>query len=282
MNPATSWIGSSTDHYENFPVASWLLPKSARPPIAAVYRFARYADDVADEGIVEDSVRLQELERLRSALISTEPEQPPTHHPMVSAIKPYFATFGLEAQWFVDLLSAFAQDVAIKRHPDRQHLMDYCRRSAEPVGKIVLQVFGRLNPVTEPLSNAICSALQLINFLQDFAHDWRIGRLYVPLDELAAAGLNERIIEDAVSAQCAPLPLRALFAQQARFARQLLDSGRPLFAQVPLRLRLELRSVVAGGSRVLDKLARGGYDPILQRPALGKRDILPTLIEGLR
>lgn len=278
MTAATPWIGSSTDHYENFPVASWLLPRSARPPIAAVYRFARYADDVADEGSVDDETRLRELERLRIAVVSPSNDQ----HPLVAQIRPFFGSFGLEAQWFVDLLSAFSQDVRVKRHPDRAHLMDYCRRSADPVGKIVLQVFGRRNQTTEPLSNSICSALQLINFLQDFARDWRVGRLYIPQDELLLAGLDEKSIEEAVQLNRAPEHLRTLIKRQAQYAQNLLDSGKPLFPLVPWRLGLELRAIVAGGSRILEKLASSGFDPIASRPKLSKRDILPSLIRSLR
>ncbi len=277
MTSVSPWVGSSTDHYENFPVASWLLPKFARAPIAAVYRFARYADDVADEGIVDNAARLQELERLRLAVVSPGVVE----HPAVTSLAPYFATYGLDTQWFVDLLSAFSQDVQTKRHPDRRQLMDYCRRSADPIGKIVLQVFGVRTGETETFSNAICSALQLINFLQDFAHDWRVGRLYIPLEELHRAELDEAAIEAAVGERRASHKLCALIEQQALMARQLLDSGRPLFGRVPLRLRLELRAVVAGGSRILDKLAASGFDPIKTRPSLTKRDLLPTLIGGL-
>ena len=278
MTAATPWIGSSTDHYENFPVASWLLPQSARPPIAAVYRFARYADDIADEGSVDDETRLQELERLRLAVVSPANAQ----HPIVAQLRPFLGSFGLETQWFLDLLSAFAQDVQVKRHPDRAHLMDYCRRSADPVGKIVLQVFGCRNRATEPLSNSICSALQLINFLQDFANDWRVGRLYIPEDELLMAGLDEKCIEDAIRQHRAPQQLRMLIERQAQFAQNLLDSGKPLFSLVPWRLGLELRAIVAGGSRILEKLASSGFDPIASRPKLSKRDILPSLIRSLR
>ncbi len=278
MTAATPWVGSSTDHYENFPVASWLLPKSARPPIAAVYRFARYADDVADEGSANDEARLQELERLRVSLESPVSSS----HPMVDQMRPYFDACGLETQWFIDLLSAFSQDVRINRHPNRAHLMDYCRRSADPIGKIVLQVFGRRNSVTEPLSNAICSALQLINFLQDFALDWRAGRLYIPQDELLISGLDEQNIEQAIQQRRSPEQLRMLIERQAHFAQNLLISGKPLFSQVPWRLGLELRAVVAGATRVLEKLAASGFDPIALRPKLLKRDILPILIGGFR
>lgn len=294
MSNATPWIGTSADHYENFPVASWLLPRSARPPIAAVYAFARYADDVADEGQLPDQQRLSELERLRLAVTALSPapadpcapHQSTSHaavsHPMVSPLGIHLTRHQLQASWLLDLLSAFEQDVRIKRHSDRAHLMNYCRRSADPIGKIVLQVFGRLNPRTEPASNAICSALQLINFLQDFGNDWRVGRLYIPQDELAHAGVDEADIEQSVRAGSASRPLRRVIAAQADFARALLVQGQPLLAQVPFRLSLELRAIVAGGHRVLDKLAASDFDPIAARPKLSKRDIVPALLRGLR
>lgn len=292
QNMATPWVGSAADHYENFPVASWLLPASARAPIAAVYQFARYADDVADEGSAAPDVRLAELSRMQRALdcLKVGPMLPgnaggesgSAPHPRVEPLRPFFRTHGLQTDWFSDLLSAFAQDVSVKRHPDRAHLMDYCRRSANPVGRIVLQVCAQRRAQTEPLSDAICSSLQLINFLQDFAHDWRIGRLYVPLDELAAAGLDEAAIDTDVRAGRARPALRALLADQARIARELMVSGQPLVRIVGWRLGLELRAVVAGGLRVLDKLAGSGFDPIERRPKLGKADILPALAGALR
>lgn len=293
MTAATPWVGSTADHYENFPVASWLLPASARAPIGAVYRFARYADDVADEGDAAPCARLEELSRMRQALaafdgaslagVDTAGLPPvPTGHPLVEPLRAYMSSHGLQASWFADLLSAFAQDVTVKRHPTRYHLMDYCRRSANPVGQIVLQVCGQRRAQTVPLSDAICSALQLINFLQDFAQDWRIGRLYIPIDELTGAGLSEADIDADVSAGAARPALRRLIEVQAGQARALMLSGRPLRRMVGWRLGLELRAVIAGGLRVLDKLARSGFDPIARRPRLNKADIVPTLVSGWR
>lgn len=282
MSVATPWIGSATDHYENFPVASWLLPASARAPIAAVYRFARYADDVADEGNADNSARLAELERLRQAVLALAEPDSSAAHPIVSPLRPYLASHHLKPEWFLALLSAFAQDVTVKRHPDRAHLLDYCSRSADPVGKVVLAVFGRLDKTTEPWSNAICSALQLINFLQDFPRDWQVGRLYIPLDVLSHSHLGEDHISDCVKAGAASAALRQVIAHEASQARALLDAGRPLIRAVPLRLSLELRAIVAGGARVLDKLAASGFDPIARRPALAKADLLPTLLGAWR
>lgn len=264
---------TGVDHYENFPVASALVPRRLRPAIVAIYRFARYADDVADEGDAPPHERLAELERLRAAVAG----EAGADHPIVAQLRPHLKAHGLASAEFVALLSAFAQDVRVHRYPDRAALLDYCSRSANPVGRLVLQLFGARGPRTEPLSDAICSALQLINFLQDFAIDWSRGRLYLPLDELAADGIDERRIAEAVDARRAPDALRVHIGRQAARCAALLESGEPLLAQVPLRLAIELRAVLAGGRRILEQLAASHHDPIARRPRLGWRDAVPLM-----
>lgn len=275
---APPWVGNGTDHYENFPVGSWLLPAALRPAVAAIYRFARYADDVADEGSAAPAQRLAELERLRRAL-SPGAE---SAHPIVEQLLPHLAQHALDRQSLLDLLSAFAQDVQVKRYASQGQLMDYCRRSANPVGRLMLQLFGCARPETLAHSDAICSALQLINFAQDVRVDWAKDRVYLPLDALAAAGLDDRSVGSAVAQGRADARLRGVIAQFAAGARRLLDSGRPLVGQVPLRLGLELRVIIAGGRRILDLLERNGHDPIEARPALRTRDLLPILAGALR
>ena len=269
---ATGWI-TGVDHYENFPVGSVLVPRALRPAVVAIYRFARYADDVADEGDALPQERLDELARLREALGRDDGHG----HPAVDALRPYVLAHRLPADDFLALLSAFEQDVTVKRYEDHEALLDYCRRSADPVGRLVLQLFGARGPRTEPLSDAICSALQLINFLQDFALDWSRGRLYLPLDDLRGAGLDEAAIDAAVRAARAPADLRAVFARQARRCSALLESGASLTGLVPTRLALELRAILAGGRRILERLERDGFDPIARRPKLGWPDA-PALI----
>lgn len=262
---------SVAQHYENFPVGSWLVPQRLRPAFAAIYRFARYADDIADEGNDLPEQRLAELTRLHAALDGQ------TTHPVVAALIPYIERHGLEPAHLHDLLSAFEQDVRGLRYANFAAVLDYCSRSANPVGALVLELFGRDDSTNRHHSNAICSALQLINFLQDLAEDWQRGRLYLALDELHQAGLAEGDIAAAVTAGRAPPALRALIARQSRRAQQMLAAGAPLLATVPARLRLELRAVLAGATRVLTKLERGGYDPIARRPVLGWSDALPLL-----
>jgi squalene synthase HpnC len=258
---------TSVDHYENFPVASWLVPAPLRPAIAAIYRFARYADDVADEGNAAPSQRLAELDRLAFAL-----RDPHTSEAVVTALHPHLLAHQLPIKPFEALLSAFRQDVTTLRYPDHAALADYCHRSAEPVGELVLRLVDAWRADTREPSGQICSALQLITFLQDLAIDWRRGRLYLPLDELHAAGLDVDVLDEAARSGRASPALRQLIAEQAGRARWLLDSGAALIPLVPTRLAWELRAIVAGGFRVLDRLAAGSHDPFAERPTLGWRD----------
>jgi phytoene synthase len=303
---AGGWI-TGVDHYENFPVGSLLVPRTLRPAVVAIYRFARYADDVADEGDAPAEQRLAELERLRRALggagplLQTQTRAEPQigsagaapsgsyndlgpqddlgiqTHPVVDALREHIRTHRLSVANFLALLCAFEQDVTVSRYPDREALLEYCRHSADPIGRLMLQLFGAFGPRSAPLSDAICTALQLINFLQDFALDWSRGRLYLPMDELRAAGLDESRIDAAVRDGRAPPELRALIETQARHCARLLDTGTPLVRQVPARLAWELRAIIAGGRRILEQLRRDGFDPIARRPKLGWRDA-PALI----
>ncbi len=262
---------NAAGHYENFPVASMLVPAPLRPAITAVYRFARHADDLADEGDAPAPVRLAALDALAADLRAPAPLAP-----VVAELHPHLRAHGLPVEPFEALLSAFRQDVTSSRQPDFASLAHYCSRSADPVGEIVLRLFGAWHAGTRVASSQVCTALQLINFVQDLAPDWRRGRLYVPLDELAAAGLSERDNAAASAAGRASAPLRALVRAQAARARAMLCAGvRALVPQVPRRLGWELRAVAAGGLRILDRLARQGDDPFAARPSLGWRDAAP-------
>ena len=264
------WHGVA--HYENFPVASWLVPSAMRPAVTALYRFARYADDVADEGEHPPQERLAELARLEHAL-----DEPAPGHPLVAPLMPHLTAQPQARDECRALLSAFRQDVSVTRHADFAALQDYCARSAAPVGRLMLGLFGCRREALLAPSDAICTALQLINFLQDMAIDWSRGRLYIALDELRAAGLDEAAIERAVRTGQADAPLRGLIEGQARRCAALLEAGAPLVSEVPWRLGLELRGVLAGGRRILELLARGGYDPFARRPRLDAGDV-PALL----
>jgi squalene synthase HpnC len=274
MPAAASW--SAVDHYENFPVASRLLPARLRPAVVAIYRFARHADDLADEGDLDAAARLSGLQTLRTAIESATPlvDEPA----VVSALRPVIGRHQLPIPLFLDLLSAFEQDARGFRHRSRDDLLDYCRRSANPVGRLMLALFEVPDEAAAlACSDSICTGLQLANFLQDLAIDLARGRVYLPEDRLAARGLVAADLHRAVVTGEAPEPLRRVIEAQARWAESLLREGSALSARVGWRFSLELRLIVAGGLRILEQLKRSGYDPIARRPRLRGHDALALL-----
>jgi len=279
--PAVASPVHGVEHYENFPVASWLMPARLRPAVVAIYRFARHADDVADEGDATDAERLDALAALRDDLARARDGRAP-RATVVADLVPHVLEHRLDWSRFEALLSAFEQDVTVHRYPDFETLIDYCRRSADPVGHLVLALAGRLDAGTREASDRICSALQLINFLQDAAIDGARGRVYLPLDSLARHGATEADVARAVVDRRASPRLRACIADETARAAALLAGGAGLPAQVGGRLGWELRAIVAGGARILAKLSAGGHDPFAARPALTGRDALPLLGAVLR
>ena len=266
------------DHYENFPVASWLLPARLRPPIEAIYAFARGADDIADEGELPDAARLEGLGRYRRALDEIEAGATPPDPPFIrlaGAVRAYALPLSL----LRDLLDAFAQDVTKRRYATYAELLDYSRRSANPIGRLVLHCFekteGRTGPDSGPTStfsreqsDAICSALQFINFWQDVAGDWKKGRVYLPQEDLARFGVRE----EQIARQEVDDAWRALMAFECARSRQLLLSGGPLARALPGRLGLEIRATIHGGAAILDKIEAAAGDVFRHRPVLGKWD----------
>ena len=257
-------------HYENFPVASRLLPASMRPHIAAIYAFARIADDMADEGQRTDASRLADLNhwgaRLDRAIAGGRDEEP--HREVFVALRHSIVARRLPVTLFHDLLSAFAQDVTVKRYATWEELLDYCRRSANPVGRLVLRVAGRQQEALDRASDAVCTALQLTNFWQDLRIDWNRGRLYVPGSVWRGAGATEA----ALSGDRLPAEWRAALGDAIGYTRALFDRGRAVCDGVSGRLRYELRATWLGGSRILDKLEASGCDPYVRRPQLSWTD----------
>lgn len=253
-------------HYENFPVASRLLPRRLRRPIAVVYAFARSADDFADEGDLPVEVRLSLLDEYVARLDAVR-DGLALSDPVFIALRDMRAQCSLPLEPFYDLLSAFRQDVIQKRYADFAQLLDYCRRSANPVGRLVLHLSGEATTENLRDSDAICTALQLINFWQDLAQDFDDNhRIYLPQDEMAAWAITEaHFIERRGDAA-----LRGLLQQQIARARRLLLSGAPLGMRLKGRLGLEIRATINGGLRVLDALAR--RDNPFARPRLRRRD----------
>jgi squalene synthase HpnC len=267
----------AVDHYENFPVASLLLPARLRTPVRAIYAFARSADDLADEGDAPPAARLAALagydEALRRMMQPGVPDMP-----LFADLQNAVRTSNLPLQPFHDLLSAFSQDVVTTRYADFPALLDYCARSANPVGKLMLHLYAAANPENLRASDAICSALQIINFLQDVAIDWRKQRIYLPLDDLHRFSVTEAQIAAGVVDDA----WRALMAFEVERTRELMRSGAPLAVRLPGRIGWELRLVVQGGLRILDRIEAAGYDVFRRRPVLGTRDWIAIGVAALR
>ena len=280
-------LSAGVGHYENFPVASWLCPPALRPAVVALYHFARTADDIADEGDLGAGERLALLAAYRQALdqcLSGQADAqawPQVFGPLARAAQAH----ALPAAPLHDLLSAFEQDV---RHTatghgvaDTAELLAYCRLSANPIGRLLLHLYGVSDGHSLAQSDAICSALQLINFWQDVAVDHARDRHYLPADALARHGLSladfSASSNAAVMNRCA-----ALLAELCEQARALMLQGAPLTRRLPGRAGWELRLVVQGGLLVLDKIAAIGHRSWLQRPTVGRADLPRLLWRAMR
>lgn len=285
MSPSPHPLTSEVGHYENFPVASWLCPPAIRPAVVAIYHFARTADDLADEGDATADQRLQALADYRAALDHALSAEGPVPHggrwagvwpPLARAV----ATHHLPVALLHDLLNAFEQDVrhtaTRHRYADTAELLAYCQLSANPIGRLLLHLYGITDAAASAQSDAVCSALQLINFWQDISVDHARGRHYLPGDLLTRYGVA---IEDfspgavpEVQARC-----REVVVACCQQARTLMLQGAPLVHRIPGRAGWELRLVVQGGLRTLDKIEAIGFRTWVQRPALGSLD-LPRLL----
>jgi len=257
-------------HYENFPVASRLLPRSMRPHVAAVYAFARMADDIADEGVRPPAERQRLLDGWQAKLHEAVRTGAADDEIFV-ALAHTIETHRLPVSLFDDLISAFRQDTMTGRYATWRDVLDYCRRSANPVGRLVLRIAGCNDPARDRESDAFCTALQLANFWQDLAIDWQRGRLYVPAEAYEPCGAR---LADLDARRLTPAWRDALQGVAAR-TRVLFDEGRPVCDAVRGRLRYELRLTWLGGTRILDRLEAAGYDVFARRPTLGARDALP-------
>lgn len=277
MTPLPDDRRRPAEHYENFPVASWLCPPRLRRPIAAIYWFARTADDIADEGDATVEARLAALFTYRNNLRAClEGNTASGRWPGVfSALAAAAAEFRLPPQPLHDLLDAFEQDVrktaAGAGYADRQELLAYCSRSANPVGRLLLHLYGVQDAASLAQSDAICSALQLANFWQDLSVDVPRGRYYLPADDCRRYGLGP----DAPASWATHPQAPALVADLCGWTRELMLSGAPLVHQVPGRAGWELRFVVQGGLRILRKIEAIGHRSLQTRPKIRPADLLP-------
>jgi hydroxysqualene synthase len=256
----------SVNHYENFPVASILCPPKLRSAVAAIYWFARTADDLADEGDQDSSTRHHDLQAYRADLLKLVAGQPISDRwkPVLEPLSPVIERHQLPVPLFTDLLSAFEQDLVQSEYCDRTQLLDYCLRSANPIGRLLLQLYGVQDDKALRQSDAICSALQLANFWQDVSVDVKRGRLYLPLQDCARHGVNK---DQVLAGQDSP-SLRSALRELVAWTRCLMHTGAPLVHQLPGRAGWELRLVVQGGLRILDTIERLNFATMNQRPTL--------------
>jgi squalene synthase HpnC len=257
----------SVAHYENFPVASLLLPGRLRRPVSVIYRFARSADDFADEGDLPPAARLALLDGYRAELDRLKAGLAPAT-PLFRELGPVIVAQRLPFALFYDLLDAFSQDVTKQRYASFAEVMAYCRRSADPVGRLMLCLYGRSDADNVASSDSVCSALQLINFWQDIEVDFQKNRVYLPQDEMERFGVSEAQI----AARDASGGWWDLMRFQIERARSLLLSGAPLAIRLPGRIGLEIGTVVQGGLRILEKLERARGDMFRHRPVLKPLD----------
>lgn len=268
------------DHYENFPVASLLCPPRLRPAVKAIYHFARTADDLADEGQASAPERLAELDQFEADLAACARAQTPSsgRWPAVfDVLAPVLREWDLPLQLLRDLLSAFKQDVTQSRYANQAQLLDYCRRSANPIGRLLLHLYQIRDETSLQQSDDICTALQLINFWQDLSVDLPRGRLYLPADLLARHGLSA----DQLLQPQPPAAAGALIDSALDWAEHLMLRGAPLARQVPGRAGWELRLVVQGGLRIAQRVRHLGPRVLQERPKLGRRDMALMLWRSL-
>ncbi len=253
-------------HYENYPVGSLLIPRNLQPYVFAVYAFARTADDFADEPGYSDAERivyLNDWEDLFRQALESE-----TRHPIMWGVAETIRTCGVPPQLFLDLLSAFRQDVCVKRYETFDHLLDYCSRSANPIGRIMLFLFGYRNEELFSNSDAICTALQLTNFWQDISLDVDKGRIYIPQVDMQAFNIEDgELYIGASSTQ-----FRNLVRFEVERTTAMFRMGEPLLKHLRGRFRLEIKAILIGGMRILTRIEKMNYDVLRRRPVLSIQD----------
>lgn len=260
-------------HYENFPVISKFLPKEIRKHIAVVYQFARQADDLADEGEASDELRTKNLELYKKKLELCLNEKPESE--FWFALSSTIKEKNLTTKYFYDLIDAFKQDVVKKRYADFEELLDYCTRSANPVGRIILELYDIRSEHELFYSDQICTALQLTNFYQDVSVDILKGRVYIPITEMKKFGLNDSWIISKNHDENS----KKLVAELVRQVESMFDEGKKLLPAVPFLLRMQLKLTIIGGKKILEKIKMNDYNVVEKRPVLSRRDILESLIK---
>lgn len=266
----------ASQHYENFPVASFILPAKIRTAVTVVYVFARRADDLADEGNASNEERIQQLEQMEHELQQTIDGNLPDDY-LYLALADVIKRFQIPTTLFTDLISAFKQDVVKKRYQDFGELMDYCRRSANPVGRLMLHLFEQADDKNLALSDGICSTLQLINFYQDLSQDYdEMQRIYIPAEDMQKYAVTEQHFATMNSDH----NMRRLMQYEYERADKLLRAGGWLGKRLHGRAGFEIRLIIAAGTRVLNKLKQ--QDDVFSRPRLKVRDYIWVIWKAIR
>lgn len=261
-------------HYENFPVGSILIPKKLRPHVCAIYAFARRADDIADEDFTEAN-RIPALDAWLDLLQRSQVSH--VNHPVFLALKETIRNFDIPVQLLKDLVTAFKMDVTTKRHPSFEDVMYYCRHSANPVGRLVLHLFGYRDEKLMLLSDKICTALQLANFWQDISVDLEKNRIYIPFDDLARFHFGE----SQLIARQYDDNFKELLKFQVDRTDRMFREGSGLVYLTKGRLSLELKCVIMGGMSVLEKIRQLNYNTLVKRPTLNNKDKIKILLKAL-
>ena len=282
-------MNTAARHYENFPVASRLLPAHLRPHVAAVYAFARVADDIADEGHASFAQRLAALEFWEYCLhgATSAESAPATDSPVTLELRTHseyvfpalhhtIAQYAIPLQLFRDLLNAFKQDCFVEEYESFADVLDYCRLSANPVGRIMLALFGVTSVEAATASDALCTALQLANFWQDVSVDAEKPRLYIPIEDLREFGVTTQEIME----RCRTPQFEKLMRFELQRTRDLFDTSRILFRFLRGASAVEIRAVWLGGMRILDKIERDQYTVLAKRPSLSKGDYVSILLRA--
>lgn len=261
-------------HYENFTVVSLGLPRPLRQHFCNIYAFCRHADDLADE-IADTATSLRRLDELKSALRAIYLGKQPNHW-VLRALRPTIEQFDIPEQPFIDLIDAFEQDRRVVRHATYADVLDYCRRSANPVGHLVLYLHGYRDRRRQELADFTCTALQLANFWQDIASDWGRGRIYLPQEDMDRFGVLERHL----SAPTANSHLVGLMKHEVDRTDELFVRGDGLLPLLRPGLRRDISLFSAGGRAILRQIRRQGYDTLAHRPTVGKRAKLVLLAKA--
>ncbi len=255
-------------HYENFPVISFLIPRNLRKHIAIIYQFARNADDFADEDNLTSEIRIKKLNTFEKNFV--EALKGNYKNNFWEALENTIRIFNLTPQYFSDLLTAFKQDIAQHSYETKQDLMNYCKYSANPVGRIILEFFDIRDAESFEYSDAICTALQLTNFYQDISIDYLKSRIYIPKEDMRKFGVTEKIFELKENNS----NFKKLLNYEITETEKLFREGKKLLNKLPLKLKYEITWTILGGEKILRKIKKNNYNVFHRRPTLAKKDFI--------